>query len=149
MNRYLRVSVSRGIVLTLLCLAVSACHIKLVSDYDDEFIRAATSTQKEISTLLQKLKNPPAGSDITYKGNIEGYNKIDVDLDGLLVLAMAHQGNDQTVAQVKKIIGMVKDLENLHKNSTLSANFLIQEQQHISAAFAFVIRTENDKKAGK
>lgn len=150
MSQHLRITLSRGVFVLLLLLTASACHIKLVSDYDDEFVKAATNTQKEISTLLQKLRNPAPGSDSTYKANIDAYNKINVDLDGLLVLAMSHQGNDASVAQVQKIIGMVRDLENLHRNSnTLSPAFLMQEQRDISTAFAFVIRTENDKKAGK
>jgi hypothetical protein len=75
--------------LALILLVISGCHIKLVSDYDDNFVQAATTTQKEIGALLQTLKNPPPGTDATYKGNIAAYNKIDVDMNGLLVLASA------------------------------------------------------------
>jgi len=133
----------------LLVLVISGCHLKLFSDYDDNFVQAATATQKEISSLLQTLKNPPVGTDVTYKGNIANYNKIDVGINNLLVLASAHQNNDATIAQVNRLAGMVRDLENLHsKSSSLSPAFLTQEQQDINTAFTLVIRTENDKKAG-
>jgi hypothetical protein len=132
-----------------LLLVVGGCHIKLVSEYDDNFVQAATSTQKAIGTLLQTLKNPPSGTDVTYNGNIATYNKIDVDINGLLVLASAHQNNDATIAQVNRLVSMVRDLESLHKKTdALSPAFLTQEQQDMNTAFTLVIRTENNKRAG-
>src|SRR5882672_2138939 len=106
----------------VILLVVSACHIKLVSDYDENFVQAATSTQKEIGALLQTLKNPPEGVSVTYKSNIVNYNKIHVDMNNLLMLASAHQNNDETIAQVNELISMVGDLENIHRTSnTLSS----------------------------
>ncbi|MBV9829059.1 MAG: hypothetical protein JO001_25845 [Alphaproteobacteria bacterium] len=135
--------------LGLVLLVVSACHIKLVSDYDDNFVQAAVSTEKEISTLLQNLRNPPIGTDITYKGNIANYNKVDVDMNHLAVLSSSHENNAASIAQVNKVIEIVHGLETLHRdNTTLSPAFVTQKQQDIDLAFAIVIRTENDKKAG-
>jgi hypothetical protein len=133
----------------MLLLLFCGCHIKLVSDYDDDFVKAATNVEKEISTFLQNMKNPVSGSNLTYSGNIATYNKIEVDLNGLLVLARAHENNDQTIAQVDQIIYLVSSLEKLHKSGPLSPAFVDQEQKDISLAISLVIRTENDKKANK
>jgi len=49
----------------MLLLLFCGCHIKLVSDYDDDFVKAATNVEKEISTFLQNMKNPVSGSNLT------------------------------------------------------------------------------------
>jgi len=133
----------------ILVLGVSGCHVQLVSDYDDDFVKAAASTQNEISTLLQNLQNPPSGYDVTYKGNIPNYNKIEVDLSGLDVLANSHQNNEPSIKQIESVVDMVHRLEKLHQAGPISKAYLEQKQKDINSAFSFVIRTENDKKAGK
>src|SRR5690242_17651579 len=122
-------SLARSAPLILLVLLASACHIKLVSDYDEAFVNAAAATQKEIAALLQNLRNPPTGYDISYQANIAKYNEIRTDLNGLLVLASAHQNNEPTVAQVNSLISMVNDLEKLHSIRPPSPAFLEQGQK--------------------
>jgi hypothetical protein len=136
-------------LILLLLLATSACHIKLVSDYDENFIKAATATQKEITLLLQNLRNPPSDYKIGYQDNIAKYNSIRADLNEMLVLASSHQNNEPTVDQVVSLIGMVNDLEKLHQSRQPSQAFLEQEQRDINTAFSILIRTENAKKAAR
>jgi hypothetical protein len=149
MSSYRSRSLVRSASLILLLLITSACHIKLVSDYDENFIRATTTTQKEITILLQNLRNPPRDYKVDYQNNIANYNNIRADLDGMLVLASAHQNNEPTVDQVVSLIGMVNDLEKLHQSRQPSQAFLQQEQKDINMAFSIIIRTENAKKAAR
>ena len=102
----------------LLILFVGGCHIQLVSEYDEDFVRTATGVQKEIGMLLQTLKNPPSGTDVSYQGNIPAYNKIIVDLNGLLILAGAHRNNEETVAQVKQMIQIFNELPERHRTKS-------------------------------
>jgi hypothetical protein len=133
----------------LLLIAASGCHIKLVSDYDEEFVKAASNTQKEISTLLQNLQKPPGGYDVSYKANISTYNKIDANLNNLAVLANSHEKNDETIAQVNAIGEMFHDLEKRHQTGPVSPAYLEIKQKDINLVTSIIIRTENDKKAGK
>src|SRR5215213_6515024 len=100
MNFYRAQSLARSVPLILLLLITSACHIKIVSDYDEDFVKAATAAQKEITALLQDLRNPPSGYDVGYQSNIARYNTIRTDLNELLVLGGSHENNEPTVLQV-------------------------------------------------
>jgi hypothetical protein len=137
----------RAVPLILLLLTASACHIKLVSDYDENFIKAATATQREITVLLQSLRNPPSDYKTGYRDNIASYNSIRADLNGMLVLAGSHRNNEPAVDQVLSLMGMVNDLEALHQSRPPSPAFLAQVQRDINTAFSIIIRTENAKKA--
>jgi hypothetical protein len=149
MNLYRSRSFVCSVPLILLLLAASACHIKLVSDYDENFVRAANATQKEITLLLQDLRNPPRDYKVGYQDNIANYNSIRADLNGMLVLASSHRDNEPTVDQVLSLIGMVNDLEKLHQSRQPSQAFLEQVQRDINTAFSIIIRTENAKKAAR
>ena len=51
----------RAIAVVVL-IGLTACHINLISDYDDTFDQQATSTQKDIDALMQKIiDNPKPG----------------------------------------------------------------------------------------
>jgi hypothetical protein len=149
MSLYRSHSLVRSAPLILLLLITNACHIKLVSDYDENFIKAATDTQKEITVLLQNLRNPPSDYKVSYLDNILKYNNIRADLNGMLVLASSHQNNEPTVDQVISVIEMVNDLEKLHQSRQPSHAFLEQEQRDVNKAFSIIIRTENAKKAAR
>jgi hypothetical protein len=150
MRASLVVAAARNFPMTalLLLLFVGGCHIQLVSEYDEDFVRTATGVQKEIGMMLQTLKNPPSGTDVSYQGSISAYNKISVDLNGLLILAGAHRNNEETVAQVKQMIQIFDEIPERHRTKSLSAAYLDLKQQTISRGFSLIIRTENDKKAG-
>jgi hypothetical protein len=133
----------------VLLLLVGACHIKLVSDYDDNFVKAAAVAENEISTFIQSMKNPAPGTNLTYAGNIATYNKIEVDLNSCLVLASSHENNVQTIAQINTVIDRVHAMAARHRAGPLSPAYLDQKQKDISLLISIVIRTENDKKAAK
>ena len=131
-------------------IVIAGCHVQLVSEYDEIFATAAASTQKEIDGFLQKQRNPPSGTDLTYEGNKSAYNEIEVDLDSLLVLAKSHPNNDPSINQVNAVIETVHGLADVHRGHTpLPADFIDEKRRTLMIEFSSIIRTENDKKAGK
>lgn len=141
-----------GFVLILcvaLLLSLAACHVRLVSDYDDQLVKAATTVQTDADTLLQTQLDPPKGTDTSYEATKPAYNKIAVDLNSLRTCATSHPNNGPTIAQVNTLANTIQDLQSLHmKNKPLSPTFIMQEQDDIRTQVSKIIRTENDKKAG-
>jgi len=131
-------------------MIVAGCHVQLVSEYDEIFAMGAASTQKEIDGFLRNQRNPPSGADLTYEGSKSAYNQIEVDLDSLLVLAKSHPNNDPSINQVNAVIETVHGLEEVHRrHAPLPAVFIDEKRQTLMIEFSSIIRTENDKKAGR
>jgi len=100
---------------------LSACHITLVSDYDEVFDQEATSAQKDVDALFQKIMdNPdkarPEFTAETYAADKDSYAKIRTELDALSVRAQAHQHNENAIASVGKIAHSFSVVEEEHKN---------------------------------
>ena len=139
-------SLRGGIVLMLLTL--TACHINLVAPYDDQFVKDAVTVQTDFDTLMQTLRNPPNGTDLGYNANKTAYNKIEVDLSGLLTRAQAHTNNQPIIDQVNKLTQVVRELEVTHKrDGHLPAAYLDEKQATVDQEIGIIIRTEIDKKA--
>ena len=95
-------------------------------------------------------RNPTSGTDITYDGNKGTYNKIQVDLNTLVVLARSHPNNDPTINQVNTVIESVHGLEDVHRQrGRLSPDYVDQKQKDLMMMFSSIIRTENTKKAAR
>ncbi len=137
--------------LVLCCLIlVAACHVQLVSDYDEEFVKTASEIQREIDTLLQNQRNPPKGADLSYEANTPAYYKIEVELSSLLALAQSHENNDASIDQVKALIETVHQLEAIHERDNRIPPAAINiEQNTIRTQISSIVRTENAKKAGR
>jgi hypothetical protein len=132
-----------------LLLSVAACHVQLVSDYDDQMVKDATAVQTDVDTLLQTELNPPRETDTSYEASKPAYNKIAVNLDSLRMQAMSHPNNGPTIEQVDALAKDVADLQALYmKDNTLGRIFIQQEQNDIATHVSLIVRTENDKKAG-
>ncbi len=130
-------------------ILLAGCHIQLVSDYDEQFVKTASEIQKEVDTLLQDQRNPVKGADLSYEASKPAYNKIEVDLSSLLTLAQSHSMNDPTINEVNKLIDTVRGLERIHQRDNRLPPFVIDtEQAAIRDQISSIIRTENAKKAG-
>src|SRR5271154_2421364 len=72
----------RGNVVTLV-LTLAACHINLVAPYDNQFVKDAVTVQTDFDTLVQTLRNPPNGTNVTYDANKASSTKVKLALTGL------------------------------------------------------------------
>jgi hypothetical protein len=102
-------------------LGTTACHVTLISEYDDVFDQEATSTQKDVDALFQKIINNPDNtrpgiSLETYASNKDSYTKIHTELDALFVRASAHQHNEGTLDSVSKITHSFSLVESGHRD---------------------------------
>lgn len=133
-------------------LGIAACHVTLISEYDDVFDQEVTSTQKDVDALFQKIMaNPstaqPDMSAETYAADKDSYAKIHTELDGLLVRAQAHQHNEGTISSVSKIIHSFSLVENDHKNrSSIRIEAARGELTIMNQEFTALMREELLKK---
>jgi hypothetical protein len=102
-------------------LGIAACHVTLISEYDDVFDQEVTNTQKEVDALFQKIINNPDNarpgiSLETYASNKDSYAKIHTELDALFVRASAHQHNEGSLDSVNKITHSFSLAEGGHKD---------------------------------
>ncbi len=151
MRRYcIRVFGARSFLVLGYLILVGACHIQLVSDYDEDFVKTASEIQREIDTLLQNQRNPPKGADLSYEANKPAYNKIEVELSSLLALAQSHENNDPSIDQVRALIETVHRLEAVHQRDNRIPPAAINiEQNTMRTQISSIVRTENAKKAGR
>jgi hypothetical protein len=132
----------------MLMLMLTACHVNLVAPYSDQVVRDAVAVQTDFDTLAQTLRDPPTGTNVGYDANKAAYNKINVDLTGLLTRAQANPNNQAMIDSINKLIAEVQKMEAEHKtNGHLSAAYLETKQATIDQQIAILIRTETDKKA--
>jgi hypothetical protein len=129
-------------------LALGACHVQLVGNYDENLVNGATAMAAEIDTVLENERNPATPADATYEANRAAYNQINADLRALLVRAEANDKNQHIVNQIRTLIDTVRALENTHRTEgRLSRAYLDAKQQNIEMEIVAIMRTENAKKA--
>jgi hypothetical protein len=141
---------------TLLAVALSlcGCHITLISDYDDTFDQEATTAQKDVDALLQKIINNPQPRQPnftaeTYSADKDAYAKIDNELDALLVRAQAHQSNTGTIDSVNRIMHSFSLIEAEHKTKTaIHIEAVRNELTLMNHEFTALIAQELLKKQG-
>ncbi len=132
----------------LVLLTLAACHINLVAPYDNQFAKDAVTVQTDFDTLVQTLRNPPNGTNVTYDANKASYNKVNVDLSRLLTQAQTHTNNQSIIDQATKLAGVVREVEATHKREGhLSTDYLDDKQGTVDQQIGILIRTETDKKA--
>lgn len=132
----------------IMLLTLTACHLNLVAPYDDQLVKDAVTLQTDYDTLAQTLRNPPNGANVEYDANKAAYNKINVDLSGLLTQAQAHTNNEAMIDLVDKLTKVVREMEADHKNKgRISIAYLDGKQATVDQQIGILIRTETDKKA--
>jgi hypothetical protein len=147
--------ITQNIVIIFAATMLTACHITLITDYDETFDQEATQAQKDVDALLQKIinnpnKQQPAMTADAYAMDKDAYAKIDNELQALLVRARAHQNNSGTIDSVQKVIHSFSLIENEHKTKPSLRIAQVEEQKTImNDEFTALIAEEILKKQGK
>jgi hypothetical protein len=148
-------TIAGAIALVALATSLSACHIMLISDYDETFDQEATNAQKDVDALMQKIINNPSTtqSEFTaesFASDKDAYAKIDNELDAMLVRAQAHQHNEGTIGSVQKVAHSFSLIESEHKTKTsVHIQQVRDELMLMNHEFTALIAEELLKKQGK
>jgi len=148
----LRIGGSFAAQLLLVSLALSACAVQFVSDYDEVLDRAATETQRKITLLLTEVQNPSSPAR-NYANSAKTYSEILSDLHTMRTRAEANNtrgGNAETIVQIGKIEENVVLIQEEHRRtpSGLPPDFIAPAQRIIDVQFHALIEFELAKKRG-
>jgi hypothetical protein len=134
-------------------VGLSACHMALVSDYDDAFDQQLISTQKDIDGFFQKMADNVSASDNrktaeTYAQDTDAMTKIHTDLSAMRVRAAAHPKNEATTSNVDHLTRSFNEFEAEYKASAAPLNIahINEEQTIINADFTVMMAEELLKK---
>lgn len=145
------VPAGRAVVLALLLsLALGACAVRFVSDYDEVLDRSATETHAELTAFLDQLQDPSSPKR-GYAASAETYATILGDLHAMRSRAQSNNadgGNAETVTQIETIEENVELLRDQHRKRPPSADAVRLTQQAIDLQFEALIRLELAKKRG-
>lgn len=100
--------------LALCFVTLTACTLKLVSDYDETMDEGATALHKKLDEFFVKLPNKPQEGR-EYESNQEFYEEVLVDLNSLQVRANGIQKNSFTIQQLDLVERNIGYLTLLHK----------------------------------
>jgi hypothetical protein len=139
-------------VLLVLSLVLSACPVRLVSDYDPVLDRTATKLQTQIDTFLVKMQaaaGTPAGE---YGRNQAFYEDMVGALRALHSRAEVMPENGITMQQIELLQANLDNLRRLHEQSGtqgLPAPLAGPAQAALDANFRAIIKFETEKRRGK
>jgi hypothetical protein len=150
-----RNAIRAGIVCGL--LGLSACHIALISDYDDAFDQQLISSQKDIAGFFQKMADNVSTTNNrktaeTYAQDTDAITKIHTDLSAMRVRAAAHPKNEATTSNVDHLAHTFAEFEAEYKASAttgpLDVAHINTELTIINADFTVMMAEELLKKQG-
>jgi len=136
-------------------VALSACHIMLISDYDDAFDQDLISTQKDVDSLFDKLVNNVSANDTsvtsqTYADNSDAMAKVRTDIDGLIVRAKAHTNNSDSVDGASHLQHSFSEFDAEFKSTKVSLHVEHLATVHgiVDDEISLLMRMELLKKSG-
>lgn len=120
------------------------------ASYSPDFEKDAFAADTELNSFLVTNANKSKSEKIPYKDVIEGYNKIEVLLDKMVLRARLVDNNEKTVEIAEKIRGNFKEMRATHQ-SEISANpaFFAGKQMTYETLFYSLLLAEKSKPASK
>jgi hypothetical protein len=141
------------IALFLAIASLSACKVKLISDYDEVIDHSATELQKKIEGFVHQMESAAGTPNGTYDANKQFYDGVRTDISALRVRAeAAGSNNDLTVQEIGLIEQNVEKLRELHVAGAergLRAAVAEPALSAINVQFVALIRLELAKKRGQ
>lgn len=148
-------STRRSIVLPMVLVSVlmlSACTLRLISEYDDRTDIAVSELQTKVDGFLVGLEKTPTAPGCTYDRNKQFYVDVTVDIGSLRMRNEGRPKNDITVKQLELLADSLKTLEELHsgkKDKCMLENELEPIRSGLNTSFAAILKLELAKKRGK
>lgn len=148
MNRVIPLRMSRrplGLAAGVLLSVLLACSIKLVSSYDEQIDRSATTLQKQMDRFLTGLAAEPQP---TYAKSQDFYDDYAVELRSMLVRAQSHPKNTQTEKQIELMMKSLEDVRQMHEAGPIDNEVLKTTRDMFNQSWKAIITLEMAKKRG-
>lgn len=141
---------SLAIVLLAVLVALSACTVRYVAEYDPRIEETAIVLQREMDSFLTSMETAESLADRAYDARREFYANYAVDLRSLRVRAGAQPLNDTTVQQLDLMLESLETLRTLHEEQgTLTAAAIGVNRELFNTAWGAILAWESQKKRGE
>lgn len=135
-----------GVIAGLVLSVFLACSVKLISNYDEQIDKSATSLQIDMDRFLTKLADDPQPS---YAKSKDFYDEYAVELRSLLLRAQSHPKNSQTEQQIGLMMKSLDDLRTMHQAGPIDDEVLKTTRDLFNQSWKAIITLEMAKKRGE
>lgn len=139
-------------VASLFCLAMLACAVHFVSDYDEVTDRTITDLHARVEAFLPRMADAAGTPAGIYDSNKVFYTDVEAALEAMMSRAVVTPQNQSTVDQLKKLEENIKLLAQLHKaggEKGLNPDAAGSVRDILNVQFRAIIKHQLDLKRGK
>lgn len=104
------------LLLFLLLISATACHVRLVSAYDAKTMDETLSCAKMVDRFYVELLDTDEAKR-PYSAFAKQYSEIEVELGGLLLRNQARSRNEDSVKIVQEILTVWRDVKETHRST--------------------------------
>lgn len=133
-------------VLVGLLLGLVGCQVTLISSYDPEIDRAATSLQKKMDAFLTGLETHAGQSQATYAWTAAFYDDYLVELRSVRIRAQSHEKNEITTKQLTLMMDNLQQLRLAHEAGSLAPPTIQATRELFNQGWQAIIALEIAKR---
>lgn len=126
-------------------VSLLACSVTLISRYDEQVDKAATSLQRQMDSFLTSLESEPQP---TFEDSKKFYDEYAVDLRSVLVRAQSHPKNTLTEQQLELMLDSLKDLRDMHAAGPIDPAAVGVTRDLFNQSWGAIIKLETAKNRG-
>ena len=135
-------------ILGCLLLGLVGCHVTLISSYDPEMDRAATSLQKKMDAFLTRLEIHAGESQAHYSWDQVFYQDYLVELRSLRLRAQSDNTNEFTAKQLTLMMDNFEQLRLAHEAGPLPIPTIQATRDLFNQGWQAIIAQEIAKRRG-
>lgn len=135
-------------VLACLMLGLVGCHVTLISSYDPEMDRAATSLQKKMDAFLTRLETHAGKSQANYSWDQAFYQDYLVALRSVRLRAQSDDTNEFTAKQLTLMMDNLEQLRLAHEAGPLTIPTIQATRDLFNQGWQAIIAKEIAKRRG-
>ena len=135
-------------ILPCLVLGLAGCHVTLISSYDPEMDRVATSLQKKMDAFLTRLEIHAGESQANYSWDQAFYQDYLVELRSARLRAQSDDTNEFTAKQLTLMMDNLEQLRLAHEAGPLPLPTIQATRDLFNQSWQAIIGREMAKRRG-
>ena len=136
-------------VLACLLTGLLGCQVTLISSYDPEMDKAATTLQKKMDAFLTNLETHPGLPQADYTWNMPFYVDYLIELRSLHLRAQSQTENEETAKQLKLMMDNLRQLRLAHEAGPLALPTVQATRDLFNQAWQAIIAVEIARRLGE
>jgi hypothetical protein len=136
-------------VLVCLLLGLVGCQVVVISSYDPELDRAATSLQKKMDAFLTGLETHAGQPQAKYAWDSGFYNNYLVELRSMLLRAQSQGANEITARELTLMMENLQQLRLAHEAGSLTLPTIQATRDLFNQGWQAIIGREIAKRRGE